>query len=64
MRRRASGAGNLLWCQLALRLAGLSRAIHPGEYGDTIRQLIHSCRGEVGGRGASWTTPSPEKRGG
>ncbi|KAK5603511.1 hypothetical protein CRENBAI_006000 [Crenichthys baileyi] len=46
--RRASGAGNLLRCQLALRLAGLSGAIHPGEYGDTIRQLIHSCRGEVG----------------
>lgn len=56
-RRRARGGQPApVSASMTLGLAGFSGAIHPGEEGDTIRQLIHfSRRGEQ--RRASWTTP-------
>lgn len=35
----------------ALRLTGFGGVIHPGEQGDTIRQLLHRSRGRRGGGG-------------
>lgn len=54
----------------ALRLPGFGGAVHPGEQGDTIRQLIsheperRAERRRAEKRRASWTTPSPTQRGG
>lgn len=47
-RRRARGGQPApVSASMTLGLAGFSGAIHPGEEGDTIRQLIHfSRRGE------------------
>lgn len=35
----------------ALGLTGFGGVIHPGEQGDTIRQLLHRSRGRRGGGG-------------